>query len=109
MHFLFCCTLHKRDIKIKAYLTTIGDPWYFDRAVVFQRFINQSFYQEILLLQKFSDIGGKVLKPKKIQPPTSEKIIEAVFHLSFFFFLNWDFDLEISHLRKKVFILTSKM
>ena len=55
------------------YLTTIGGPWYFDRAVVFQRLINQSFYQEILLLQKFNDIGGKVLKPKKIQPPTSKK------------------------------------
>ena len=54
-------------------LTTIGDPWYFDRAVVFQRLINQSFYQEILLLQKFNDIGGKVLKPKKIQPPTPKK------------------------------------
>jgi hypothetical protein len=48
-------------------------PWYFDRAVVFQRLINQSFYQEILLLQKFDDIGGKVLKPKKVQPPTSKK------------------------------------
>jgi hypothetical protein len=45
----------------------------FGRAVVFQRLINQSFYQEILLLQKFNDIGGKVLKPKKIQPPTSKK------------------------------------
>ena len=28
--------------------------------------INQSFYHEILLLQKFNDIRGKVLKPKKI-------------------------------------------
>ena len=54
-------------------LTTIADPWYFDRAFVFQRLINQSFYQEMLLLQKFNDIGGKVLKPKKIQPPTSKK------------------------------------
>ena len=53
-------------------LTTIGDPWYFDRAVVFQRLINQSFYQEILLLQKFNDIGAKVLKPKN-QPPTSDE------------------------------------
>ena len=42
-------------------------------------FINQSFYQEILLLQKFNDIGGKVLKPKKIQPPTSKKKNEEVF------------------------------
>ena len=28
--------------------------------------INQSLYQEILLLQKFDDIRGKVLKPKII-------------------------------------------
>jgi hypothetical protein len=28
---------------------------------------------------------------------------------NFLIFLNWDFDLEISHLRKKVFVLTSKM
>ena len=48
-----------------THLTTIADPWYFDRAVVFQRLINQSLYQEMLLLQKFNDIGGKVLKPKK--------------------------------------------
>ena len=45
----------------------------FGRASVPQRLINQSLYQEILLLQKFNDIGGKVLKPKKIQPPTSKK------------------------------------
>ena len=90
-----------------SYLTTIGGPWYFDRAVVPQRLINQSLYQEILLLQKFIDISGKVLKLKKIQPPTSEKKNEAVFY--FLFFLNWDFDLEISQLRKKVFMPTSKM
>ena len=60
-------------VRSRYYLTTIGGPWYYDRAVVFQRLINQSFYQEILLLQKFNDIGGKVLKPKKIQPPTSKK------------------------------------
>ena len=53
-------------------LTTIGGPWYFDRAFVFQRLINQSFYHEILLLQKFSDIEEKVLKPKH-QPSMSEK------------------------------------
>ena len=64
----------------------------FGRAVVTQRLINQSLYQEMLLLQKFNDILGKVLKPKKIQPPTSKKEIEAVFH--FFIFLNWDFDLD---------------
>ena len=37
-------------------LTTIGGP-------VPQRLINQSHYQEILLLQRFD--GGTVLKPKK--------------------------------------------
>ena len=47
------------------YPTTIGGPWYFGRVFVPQRLINQSLYQEILLLQKFNDIGGKVLKPKK--------------------------------------------
>ena len=55
------------------YLTTIGGPWYFDRAFVFQRLINQTFYHEILLLQKFNDLLGKVLKPKQIQPPISKK------------------------------------
>jgi hypothetical protein len=45
----------------------------FGRASVPQRLINQSLYQEMLLLKKFNDIGGKVLKPKKIQPPTSKK------------------------------------
>ena len=48
---------------------------------------------------------GEGFKAKKeIQPPTSEKKTEAVFY--FFIFLNWDFDLEISHLRTKEFILT---
>ena len=70
-------------------LTTIGGPWYFDRAVVFQRLINQSFYQEILLLQKFNDIGGKVLKPKKNSASNLKKKLRP-----FFIFLNWDFDLD---------------
>ena len=55
------------------YLNTIGGPWYFGRVLVPQRLINQSLYHEILLLQKFNDLLGKVLKPKKIQPPTSKK------------------------------------
>ena len=60
--------------------------------------------QEILLLQKFNDIEGKVLKPKNISlQPQKNKM------RPFFIFLNWDFDLEISLLRKKNFILTSKM
>jgi hypothetical protein len=50
----------------------------FGRADVPQRLITQSIYHEIILLQKFNDIGGKVLKPKKNQPPTSEKN-EAIF------------------------------
>ena len=46
------------------------------------RLINQSRNQEFLLLQKFNDIGGKVLNPKKNQPPTSEKN-EAIFYVNF--------------------------
>ena len=80
------------------YLTTIGGPWYFDRAVVPQRLINQSLYQEILLLQKFNNISEKVLKPKKISlQPQKNKCGH------FLFLLNWDLDLE------KVFVPTSKM
>ena len=45
----------------------------FGRASVPQRLKKQSLYHEILLLQKFNDIF-KVLKPKKNQPPTSEKM-----------------------------------
>ena len=72
-HFIHL-RLAQRPQSFNTYhLTTIGGPWYFDRAVVPQRLINQSLYQEILLLQKFIDISGKVLKSKKIQPPTSEK------------------------------------
>ena len=59
------------------------------RVSVPQRLINQSLYHEILLLQKFNDLLGKVLKPKKIQPPTSKKKLRP-----FFIFLNWDFDLD---------------
>ena len=50
-----------------------------------------SLYQEILLLQQFIDIGGKVLKQKKISLQPQKKI-EAVFH--FFSSVNWDFDLD---------------
>ena len=38
---------------------------------------------------------------KKIQPPNGRFFKKNI--------SNWDFNLEISHLRKKVFILTSKM
>ena len=38
----------------------------------------------MILLQKFNDISGKVLKPKKFQPPTSKKKIWGRF--SFFDF-----------------------
>ena len=79
-------------------LTTIGGPWYFDSAVVFQRLINQSFYQEIILLQKFIDLLGKVLKPKK---KSASNLRNKCGH--FLFLLNWDFNLE------KVFVPTSKM
>ena len=56
-----------------SYLNTIGGCWYFGRVLVPLRLKNQSLYHKILLLQKFNDTGGKVLKPKKNQPPTSEK------------------------------------
>ena len=84
-----------------SYLTTIGGPWYFDRAVVFQRLINQSLYQKMLLLQKFNDIGGKVLKPTKFSLQPQKKKNEAVFH--FFIFLDWDFDLDFRSFEKKSF------
>ena len=54
---------------------------------MFQRLINQSLYQEILLLQKFNAISGKVLKPQKNQPPTSEN--ETVFIFCLFFELGF--------------------
>ena len=57
----------------QSYLTTIAGPWYFGRVLVPLRLKNQSLYHKIVLLQKFNDISGKVLKPKKIQPPTSKK------------------------------------
>ena len=60
-------------------LNTIGGRWYFGRVLVPLRLKNQSLYHKILLLQKFNYPLGKVLKPKKIQPPTSEKKNEAVF------------------------------
>ena len=82
--------------------TTVGGPWYFD-FVVFQRLINQSFYQEILLLPKFNDISGKVLKPKKSTSNLKKKL------RPFFIFLNWDFDLDFSSFGiKKIQPLTSK-
>ena len=71
----------------------------FGRASVPQRLINQSLYQEMLLLQKFNDIGGKDLKPKKIQPPTSKKKMRPFF--IFFIFLDWDFDLDLRSFEKK--------
>ena len=57
-------------------LTTIGEEVLgtFGRASVPQRLINQSFYQEILLLQTFNDIGGKVLKPEKNSASNLKKI-----------------------------------
>ena len=74
----------KRQMSLWAYLNTIGGCWYFERVLVPLRLKNHSLYHKILLLQKFNDISGKVLKPKKIQPPTSKKKIEAVFHFFIF-------------------------
>ena len=84
-------------------LTTIGGPWYFGKVLLPQRLINH----EILLLQKFNDIGGKVLKPPKNQPPTSEKKLRPFFSFKCQFLgdlglKNWQFSL-------KVFVPTSKM
>ena len=59
------------------YLTTIGGP--FGRASVPQRLIHQSLYQEILLLQKFNDIEGKVVKPKKKSTSNLRKNNETTF------------------------------
>ena len=63
-----------------TYLTKIGGRWLFgSRTFGLQRLKNKSVHHEILLLQNFTDILGKVLKPKKKnQPPTSEKN-ESVF------------------------------
>ena len=65
-------------IKSFQHLTTIAGPWYFGRVLVPQRLINLSLYHEILLLQKFNDISGKVLKPKKISLQPQKKN-EAVY------------------------------
>jgi hypothetical protein len=58
----------------KRNLTTIGGRWYFDRAFVTQRLKNQSLYNKILLLQKFNNTLGKVLKPKKISLQPQKKM-----------------------------------
>ena len=73
----------------------------FGRAVVTHRLINQSLYQEMLLLQKFNDFRGKVLKPKKNSASNLKKQNEAVFY--FFIFLNWDFNLDLWSFEKKSF------
>ena len=59
------------------------------RGVVPQRLKSQSLlYHEILILQKFTDILGKVLKPPKNQHPTWEKNKAFLnFKYIFFFFL----------------------
>ena len=60
-----------------------------------------NFYFNEFVANVFRDnMGSKI-----IQPPTSKKKCRFFD----FFFSNWDFDLEISHLRKKVFMPTSKM
>ena len=49
-----------------------------------QRLTNQSLYNKILLLQKFDDIGGKVLKPKKFSLQPQKKNLRPFFIFSFF-------------------------
>ena len=58
------CSVQTFQIYLSNYLLqeVLGT---FGRAVFPQRLIKQSLYQEIILLQKFNDISGKVLKPKK--------------------------------------------
>ena len=68
----------RTQIPTQFYLTTIAGAWYFGRVLVPQRLINLSLYHEILLLQKFNDTGGKVLKPKKISLQPQKKN-EAVY------------------------------
>ena len=60
------------------HLNTIGACWYFERVLVPLRLKNQSLYHKILLLQKFNDKWGKVLKPKKISLQPQKKN-EAVY------------------------------
>ena len=45
---------HKK--RLPSIHTTIEGAWYFGRAVVTQRLINQALYHEILLLPKFNNI-----------------------------------------------------
>ena len=86
---------------------SIGSHWYFDRVFGLQRLKNQSLYNKSLLLQKFTDILGKVLKPKKNPPPTSEKKMRLFFIFKYQIF--WDFGLENWQHSLKVFLPTSKM
>ena len=51
----------------------------FGRADVPQRLINQSLYQEILHLQKFNYVLGKVLKPKKKSASNLKKKMRPFF------------------------------
>ena len=73
----------------------------FGRASVPQRLLNQSLYQEILILQKFNDIGGKVLKPKKNSASNLKKIKWGRF--LFFNFLKLGFWLCNFSIEKKSF------
>ena len=72
---------HYANQPIKAFFWHVDESNYYRRLSVLlvrhlflpQRLKNQSLYHEILLLQKLNYMSGKVLKPKKKQPPTSEK------------------------------------
>ena len=96
--------LFKYDVKV--HLTTIADQWYFGRVCVPQKLINLSLYHEILLLQKFNDTGGKVLKPKKSASNLRKKmrpfLIFNVNSLGDVGLKNWQLGL-------KVFVPTLKM
>jgi hypothetical protein len=60
---------------------------FFGRASGLQRLKNHSLYHEILLLQKFNDILGKVFKPKKISLQPQKKKLRPIgtsFKMTFF-------------------------
>ena len=74
------------DFLIK-YLLCQNTSNYYRRSLVLlvgHLLINQSLYQEILLLQKFNDISGKVVKPKKIslQPQKKNEAVFLIFNVN---------------------------
>ena len=69
--------------------------------------LNHSFYRKFGFNEFVANILRDNMGSKKISLQPQKERKKAVFSKKIF--SNWDFDLEIYHLRKKVFILTSKM